>query len=124
MTVPPLTDDERTSLRRMETIARAWHDAAPSPDAAVLMALAGHPGGRRGMTELMRALGWEKSRLSHHLTRMERRGLVVREQCPNDLRAWFVSLTDAGSVAAAAAQDAHALAMRRALSTVASLTPP
>ena len=115
VTVPPLTESERTTLRRMEAIARAWQDAAPSADGAVLMGLAGHPQGRRGMTDLMRALSWEKSRLSHHLTRMERRGLVVREQCPDDLRAWFVSLTEAGRAAAASAQDAHTVAARNAL---------
>ena len=31
--------------------------------------------------ELGRATQWEKSRLSHHLTRMEKRGLIRKEAC-------------------------------------------
>lgn len=38
-------------------------------------------------------LEWEKSRLSHQLRRMERRGLVVREECPEDRRGAVVRVT-------------------------------
>ena len=40
--------------------------------------------------ELARALGWEKSRLSHQLTRMQQRGLVERSNCSEDRRGAFV----------------------------------
>jgi DNA-binding MarR family transcriptional regulator len=113
---PPLNDRERTTLGQLRTIADAVHSTAPSPDDAVLRALAGRVGGRMGTTELRRSLGWEKSRLSHHLTRMERRGVVTREQCRQDRRAWFVTLTDAGRSAAGAAADAHTDAVRAVLS--------
>lgn len=113
---PPLTDRERTTLDHLRTITDAVHGAAPSADATVLRALVARPAGRIGTTELGRVLGWEKSRLSHHLTRMERRGLVVREQDQHDLRVWFVAVTDAGRSAADAAADAHADAARALLS--------
>ena len=41
-------------------------------------------------------LGWEISRLSHQITRMEAGGLVKREACPKDARGFEVSLTEAG----------------------------
>ena len=39
---------------------------------------------------------WEKSRLSHHLARMERRGLIERQDCEDDARGAFVALTPEG----------------------------
>src|SRR6187551_2609979 len=36
--------------------------------------------------DLARMVDWEKSRLSHQLTRMEQRGLVERRECPTDAR--------------------------------------
>jgi DNA-binding MarR family transcriptional regulator len=62
--------------------------------------------------ELAGLLQWEKSRLSHHLARMERRGLVAREDCPDDARGAFVVLTDAGRRAQEAAAPAHVAAVR------------
>jgi DNA-binding MarR family transcriptional regulator len=62
--------------------------------------------------ELAGLLQWEKSRLSHHLARMERRGLVAREDCPDDARGAFVVLTDAGRRAQVAAAPAHVAAVR------------
>lgn len=46
--------------------------------------------------ELTEALQWEKSRLSQHLSRMRRRGLVEREDCLDDARGAFVVLTEDG----------------------------
>jgi DNA-binding MarR family transcriptional regulator len=34
--------------------------------------------------------------LSHHLARMQRRGLVAREECPSDRRGAIIALTDSG----------------------------
>ena len=39
---------------------------------------------------------WEKSRTSHHIARMVKRGLVVRDKCPEDGRGTFVVVTDGG----------------------------
>ena len=59
----------------------------------MLVQLTDSPEGRVRVTDLARALSWEKSRASHHLTRMERRGLVAREECRDDGRGAFVALT-------------------------------
>jgi len=45
-------------------------------DYEVLVHLTDDPGGRIRVTELAGLLQWERSRVSHHVTRMERRGLV------------------------------------------------
>src|SRR3954453_346421 len=48
-------------------------------DFEVLVNLSEAPDGRMRAFELGQATQWEKSRLSHHLSRMEKRGLVRRE---------------------------------------------
>jgi DNA-binding MarR family transcriptional regulator len=63
--------------------------------------------------ELARALQWEKSRLSHHLARMQRRGLVAREGCPSDARGAFIVLTPEGKAAIEAAAPVHVETVRR-----------
>ena len=67
----------------------------------------------RSRLELSAALRWEKSRLSHHLTRMERRGLVAREECETDARGAHIALTPAGRTAIVAAAPAHVAEIRR-----------
>ncbi|WP_371601214.1 MarR family winged helix-turn-helix transcriptional regulator [Streptomyces sp. NBC_00564] len=39
-------------------------------------------------------VGWERSRLSHQISRMEKRGLVTREACADDARGSMVRLTE------------------------------
>ncbi|MFI5955181.1 MarR family winged helix-turn-helix transcriptional regulator [Cryptosporangium sp. NPDC051539] len=82
-------------------------------DFEVLVNLTDVPEGRLRVTELANALQWEKSRLSHHFARMEKRGLVVRENCPSDARGAFVVLTPAGRSAIEAAAPGHVEAVRR-----------
>jgi DNA-binding MarR family transcriptional regulator len=82
-------------------------------DYIVLVHLSETPGGRLRPFELGRAAGWEKSRLSHHLTRMERRGLVLRQNCLTDNRGAFVTLTAAGRSAIEAAAPFHVEQVRR-----------
>jgi DNA-binding MarR family transcriptional regulator len=81
-------------------------------DFDVLVALSDRAGEPVRAGELAGLLQWEKSRLSHHLARMERRGLVAREDCPDDARGAFVALTDAGRRAQEAAAPAHVAAVR------------
>lgn len=50
-------------------------------DYEILMKLAEAPNARMRAFELVQATQWEKSRMSHHLSRMERRGLIDREAC-------------------------------------------
>ena len=65
-------------------------------DFEVLVTLSDAPGKRMRAVELGRALGWEKSRVSHQVTRMEARGLVCREDCKNGSRGAEVVLTALG----------------------------
>ena len=79
-------------------------------DFEVLVNLSEAPGGRLRAFELGRATQWEKSRMSHHLSRMEKRGLVQREA--SDARYPDVVLTDAGRAAIAASAPANAARVR------------
>jgi len=76
-------------------------------DFDVLVALTDRPDVPLRVFELAEAVQWEKSRLSHHLARMERRGLVERQDCPDDARGAFVVLTAAGRQAIERAAPAH-----------------
>lgn len=68
--------------------------------------------GRMRAGELGELLAWEKSRVSHQLARMERRGLVVRESCDADGRGTWVSLSDEGRGLVDAASRIHAAALQ------------
>jgi DNA-binding MarR family transcriptional regulator len=81
-------------------------------DFDVLVALTDRPDVAVRVLELAEALQWEKSRLSHHLARMERRGLIERQDCPDDARGAFVVLSEAGREAIERAAPAHVETVR------------
>ncbi len=62
--------------------------------------------------ELGRLLHWEKSRLSQHLTRMEKRGLVRRERCGTDQRGSVVAITAEGTELIETAAPRHVADIR------------
>ena len=76
-------------------------------DFDVLVALTDRPDVQVRVLELAETLQWEKSRLSHHLARMQRRGLIKRQECPDDGRGAFVVLSDEGRLAIERAAPAH-----------------
>jgi DNA-binding MarR family transcriptional regulator len=82
-------------------------------DYAVLVPLSEEPAGRLRARELGNEIGWDRSRLSHHLARMEKRGMIVREECEEDARGMMVRLTPAGRRAIEDAAPAHADAVQR-----------
>ncbi len=84
-------------------------------DYSVLSNLAETDDRRWRITELAERMQWSQSRLSHHLRRMEERGLVTRQQAPGDARGAFVSLTRAGLKAIASATPTHFAGVRRHL---------
>ena len=84
-------------------------------DFDVLVALTDVPEARLRVSELATALQWERSRLSHHVKRMEKRGLVEREECVDDGRGAYVVLTGAGRAAITAAAPEHVRTVRRLL---------
>jgi DNA-binding MarR family transcriptional regulator len=59
------------------------------------------------------ALGWEKSRISHQVSRMAARGLVERAECPSDARGTWVVLSESGAEALDAARPGYADVLRR-----------
>jgi DNA-binding MarR family transcriptional regulator len=63
--------------------------------------------------ELARLLGWEKSRLSHHVARMAERGLVAKDRCGSDRRGAFVLVTEVGRQEIEAAAPGHLEIVRR-----------
>lgn len=69
--------------------------------------------GRLRLGDLAAHMLWSKSRLSHHVTRMERRGLVARQDCPSDGRGAVLTLTEAGWAAIRSAAPAHVESVRR-----------
>jgi DNA-binding MarR family transcriptional regulator len=83
------------------------------PDFDVLVNLTDSPDGRVRVTDLARLLHWERSRVSHHVTRMQRRGLVERVECPEDGRGAFIAVTPAGRTAIERAAPGHVRAVRR-----------
>jgi DNA-binding MarR family transcriptional regulator len=79
-------------------------------DYDVLVALDEQRGCR--IAELGERLGWEQSRLSHQLSRMRARGLVVRSGAADDRRAATVDLTADGRAALTSAAPGHAELVR------------
>ena len=61
--------------------------------------------------ELCDSMQWDRTRLSHHLTRMERRGLIQRSKLKGE--GTWVNITAAGDHARAAADPIHAEAVMR-----------
>ncbi|WP_255621094.1 MarR family winged helix-turn-helix transcriptional regulator [Pseudonocardia sp. DSM 110487] len=84
-------------------------------DYQVLAHLSEAPDGRLRPFELGGLLRWEKSRLSQHLGRMEKRGLVTRERCLTDQRGAVIAITLQGSELIKAAAPQHVADVRNAL---------
>ena len=80
---------------------------------SVLVSLHQAPGGRMRVGELVESLAWEKSRLSHQLTRMENRELVERSENEPGGRRVAIRLTAKGRSAAESAILGHAGNIRR-----------
>jgi DNA-binding MarR family transcriptional regulator len=113
---------ETTEAVRAELGARLQAECGLSPgDYAVLLALSEAEGRRLRSSQLADDIGWERSRLSHHLGRMEKRGLIRREECRTDNRGAEVVLTTEGATAFRGATVPHLTAVRELF--VDALTP-
>jgi DNA-binding MarR family transcriptional regulator len=113
---------ESTEALRNRIAGRLQADTGLSiGDYSVLLALSEATGHRARSSDLAALIGWERSRLSHHLGRMERRGLIVREECATDSRGAEVVLAPAGDDAFRAATAPHLRAVRELF--VEALTP-
>jgi DNA-binding MarR family transcriptional regulator len=117
-----LTDEERVAWRNFTLMqlqlfallgSELTTDGLSYQDYVVLADLSDRPDFQARLNELGTQLGWEKSRISHQVSRMEARGLVVKVKCPTDQRGWNVKMTSAGHAAIVAAAPAHVAAVRR-----------
>ena len=83
------------------------------PDYDVLTGLSVADGQRMQITVLAAQIGWERSRVSHHVRRMSARGLVTCDLSAADRRVTEVTLTAQGRQALAAAAPGHVDLVRR-----------
>lgn len=81
----------------------------------VLVQLSEAPERQLRMSELATLIVHSRSRLTHTVGRMEKRGLVRREPCEEDGRGVLCTLTDAGLDVLAEAAPGHVEAVRQAL---------
>jgi DNA-binding MarR family transcriptional regulator len=113
---------ETAEALRSELTSRLQAESSlSSGDYGVLLALSEAPGRRMRSSELAAHVGWERSRLSHHLGRMERRDLICREDCATDNRGAEIVLTDHGASAFRDATVPHLRAVRELF--IDALTP-
>lgn len=82
------------------------------PDYDVLSNLSEARGRQMRLTELAAHMRWSKSRLSHHITRMQERGLVARQECADDGRGSLLTLTSKGLSAIVDAAPGHVASVR------------
>jgi DNA-binding MarR family transcriptional regulator len=103
------------NARLAATLHKELHDDAglSMPDYEVLVHLTDNPQGRIRVSDLARLLQWERSRVSHHATRMQRRHLVQRVECAEDGRGAFIKITPQGRAAIEQAAPGHVNTVRR-----------
>ncbi|MFJ6754315.1 MULTISPECIES: MarR family winged helix-turn-helix transcriptional regulator [unclassified Streptomyces] len=130
---PPrwLTDPEQDAWyawRRMFPLVNAeiardlsQHSGLSEADYDVLSVLGSTDGHRMRITALAELMQWSRSRLSHQLTRMEKRGIVRREEVAADGRGAEVVLTGTGVAMITEAAPLHVESVRRHLIDI--LTP-
>lgn len=87
----------------------------------ILVVVSEAPGRRIRARDLCRQLQWERSRLSHQISRMEARDLLARDRCATDARGFDVTLTDHGLATIEAAAPLHLEAVRHCFADL--LTP-
>ena len=81
-------------------------------DYEVLVRLAEAPEGQVRMSTLAAQVASSKSRISHQVGRMEKAGLVRREECPGDRRGVFAVLTNHGQEVLRSAAPTHIRGVR------------
>jgi DNA-binding MarR family transcriptional regulator len=105
--------DTTAELRRILGAQLAQETSLSPADYQVLLALREADGKRLRSSELAASIDWERSRLSHHLARMEKRGLIRRDDCATDSRGAEVSLTDGGAGMFRGATAPHMRAIKK-----------
>ena len=118
-----LEDDEQQLWRLMlagfNKISRTIDDRLQegsdisSSEFSVLVTLSEAQDRTLRLRELCDELGWDRSRASHQVTRMKKRGLLTKRKCPGDARGVLVTLTDQGMAHLEEAVPDHVETVRR-----------
>ena len=118
-----LDRDEQAAWRRLAAVilklpseleAQLQRDAGMSHfEYWVVAVLSEAPERTLRLSQLAAQANASLSRLSHVVTRLEKRGWVTRRPCPEDARATLAVLTDAGFDQVVAAAPGHVEAVRR-----------
>jgi len=98
---------------RMATVRDLAETGLSEPDYEVLSTLAEQPDFTSTLHKQAAKMGWSRSRLSRHASRMEARGLIRRTPDPADGRGCLVVLTRQGTDALRAATPVHLESVRR-----------
>lgn len=88
--------DTTMALRRQLQHVITDASGLSEQDFLVLLALIEAKGKPLRASDLADQIGWDRSRLSHHLSRMETRNLITRETCKIDSRGTELRITEAG----------------------------
>lgn len=105
--------DTTAELRKLLGTQLSQETTLSPADYQVLLALTEADDKRMRSSELAASIDWERSRLSHHLGRMEKRGLIRRDDCATDNRGAEVCLTDEGTRTFRAATAPHMRAIQQ-----------
>ncbi|MDF5821884.1 MarR family winged helix-turn-helix transcriptional regulator [Corynebacterium felinum] len=123
MTTPRwLNDDEQKFWRLMlnavrkvqhynERVLQIEHNLTSS-EFAVLVSLSEAENEEMRLRDLCAALDWDRSRTSHQVTRMEKRGLVEKRRYAGDARGILIDLTDEGKRRLIEAAPSHVESVR------------
>ena len=105
-----------TSMRRQLDVAlerQLQRDGDISAaEYSVLITLFEAEGKQLRARDIGMVLAWEKSRVSHQISRMEKRGLVGRRECDTDARGTWITLAADGKRAGLSAMREHAATIR------------
>lgn len=100
-----------TLNHRLSADLQREHDLTLA-DYEILVQLSEHPERRMRMSELADATLASRSRLTHQVDRLVKRGYIERQECELDRRGSFAVLTDAGWQAIVAAAPDHVESVR------------
>ncbi|AKE41668.1 transcriptional regulator, MarR family protein [Corynebacterium kutscheri] len=84
-----------------------------SSEYAVLVTLSESENDTARLRELCDSLDWDRSRVSHQVTRMERRGYVTKNKCDGDARGVNVQMTEEGRKRLMSAAPEHVETVRQ-----------
>lgn len=123
MTAPRWLSEEEDKLWRLiltatrkvehhiDNVLQDGHNLTTS-EFAVLVSLSDSPDKEVRLRDLSAALDWDRSRTSHQVTRMEKRGLVTKQKCAGDARGIIIELTEEGERRLREAAPSHVESVR------------